>query len=156
MSEQKRKILEHYEQSIAWASGLRVLTEEQWRTPIAEGKWTIAEIIGHLHPWDEFVVSQRLPYLFKNAPLPKGPNAEDINQQAAAISRKRTKEDTISEFVAGRRKLITAIEQLEDELWTQTFRIGQTELSLFSYFSSLAEHDEHHFGQIRQICHARS
>ncbi|GEM_PF-2957185 len=64
MLRDKKSIIKHYEQSLIWVKDLRNLSEEQWRKPIESGKWSVAEMIGHLTPWDTFVLEHRIPYLF--------------------------------------------------------------------------------------------
>ncbi|MFJ7737700.1 DinB family protein [Lysinibacillus sp. NPDC097287] len=151
MNETKKQILLHFKDFVDRVEDLKYLSEEQWRSPIDKGQWSIAEVIGHLIPWDEFVLRQRIPYLFKETQLPKGPDTEQINNQASVDSKRRTKEETIEVFIEGRKNLINAIDNLEEDLWTQDFIIGEVELTLFSYFFSIAEHDEHHFGQIQRV-----
>ncbi|MED3571286.1 DinB family protein [Cytobacillus praedii] len=148
---EKKYILSHYEHSIQWVKELEQLSEEQWRTPIKEGKWTIAEIIGHLIPWDEFIVNDRLPYFFKDIELPKGPDAQMLNDQAASESRIRTKEETIERFAATRQTLLTALHEMDDHLWSKELIIGKSTLSLASYFQGMVEHDNHHFEQIKKV-----
>ncbi|WP_286923435.1 MULTISPECIES: DinB family protein [Lysinibacillus] len=147
----KNQILIHYEKSLQFVEGLLHLTEEQWRSPIEPGKWTVAEVIGHLAPWDEFVYQQRLPYLLADEILPKGPNAEDINTHAAKESRLKSKEETIEQFLQSRNLLMGAIQQIEDQKWLQSLKIGVSELTLLSYFTGLIDHDLHHFSQIQKV-----
>ncbi|MGE7765844.1 DinB family protein [Peribacillus sp. NPDC096540] len=145
----KKQIIAHYEKSIGWVKSLTNLSEEKWRTQIDKGKWTIAEIIGHLIPWDEFVLNQRRPYLLTQLPI--SPNAELINHQASIESKNRSKDETIKLFIAIRKKLINTLNDLSDTLWTQDFIIGKNNISLISYLSGLVEHDIHHFRQIQKV-----
>lgn len=151
----KRGILLHYEESIDWVNSLKNLTEEKWRLQIDEGKWTIAEIIGHLIPWDELVLNQRIPYLIKAESLPTSPNAETVNQQAAQASRSRSKDETIHSFIDTRKRLIKALYDLTDELWTRDLLIGRNNLSLIHYFAGLVKHDLHHFKQIQRVLYKK-
>jgi hypothetical protein len=109
LNETKKKILIHYEDLVGMVEDLLHLSEEQWRTPINKGKWSIAEVIGYLIPWDEFVLCHRIPFLFKETQLPKSPDTELINYQASVESKRRTKEETIEVFIEGRRSLINAL-----------------------------------------------
>lgn len=143
--------MNHYEMTIKWVEKFNDLSESQWRTPIAKEKWTIAEVIGHLIPWDEFVVNKRLPYLFYESELPKSPETELINQQASRTSKSCSKEETINNFIVGRENLIFAITNFEDRYWTQEIPIGKRKLTLADYFEGLVKHDLHHFEQIQQI-----
>lgn len=151
MYHDKHHIISHYERSIVFVECLANITEEQWRTSIEPGKWTVAEIIGHLTPWDEFVVKQRLPFLFTEESLPKGPDVEEMNASAARDSRTQSKEETIANFINQRQQLMDAIDQIVDKQWQQTFTIGASELTLYSYLASLADHDLHHFSQLQKV-----
>lgn len=150
LNQDKRQILAQYEKSMTWVESLADVTEEQWRTPIEVGKWSVAEVIGHLIPWDEFVVSKRIPLLFTEDSLPKAPNVQEMNANAANSSRLQSKEETIGKFLNGRHQLIDALHHLTDEQWQHSFHIGESELTLYRYFSGLVEHDWHHFYKLRR------
>ncbi|WP_419893827.1 hypothetical protein [Oceanobacillus kimchii] len=85
MNKYKKDIMNHHLNSIEFVKSLASLSEIEWRTQIEEGKWTIAEIIGHFKPWDEFVIKNRLPYIFSDIELPKGPDTEKTNSESASI-----------------------------------------------------------------------
>ncbi|MFA1822935.1 DinB family protein [Virgibacillus oceani] len=78
---------------------LNNLSENQWRSKIGKGKWTVAEVIGHLTPWDEFVLHNRIPYLFTDDMLPKGPAAGNVNVKSASGAREQEKKVTIDDFI---------------------------------------------------------
>ena len=151
MHPKKQQIIMHYEQSLLWLTYLSNVSETEWRLPIQQGKWSVAEVIGHLIPWDEFVVNERLPFFFTNNALSKGPNVEQMNTEAARISRTQSKEQTVQAFLKSRRLLLHALQGLSDEQWQRSFAIGRSELTLYSYFSGLVEHDQHHFLQIQNV-----
>ncbi|MFJ7669166.1 DinB family protein [Lysinibacillus sp. NPDC097195] len=151
MHSEKQQILMHYEKSIRWLERLSAVTDKQWRMPIQQGKWTVAEVIGHLIPWDDFVINERIPLLFTDGPLPKGPDVQQMNAAAAMSSRQQSKEQTLHALLTRRRLLLRAMEGLSDELWQRTFQIGRSELTLYMYFSGLIEHDEHHFLQVQNV-----
>lgn len=141
----------HYEKSILRLEHLLDVTEQQWRMPIQQGKWTVAEVIGHLIPWDQFVLNERLPFLFSNNQLLKGPNVEQMNAQSASSSRLQSKEQIVQTLLKYRRLLLQALHGLPDEQWQQSFKIGCSELTLYSYFAGLVEHDQHHFLQVQKV-----
>jgi uncharacterized damage-inducible protein DinB len=148
---EKKQIFMHYEKSIQWLEQLSHVTDKQWRSPIQQGKWTVAEVIGHLIPWDKFVLHERIPFLFSKEQLPKGPNVEQMNAEAASSSRLQSMEQTLQALLNNRRLLLDALSRLPDELWQQSFKIGHSELTLYSYFSGLVEHDLHHFLQVQNV-----
>jgi len=151
LSYDKHQIISYYEKSIVLVESLVNITEEQWRTPIEPGKWTVAEVIGHLTPWDEFVLKQRLPFLFIEGSLPKGPDVGEMNASAAKDSRAQSKGETIANFIYQRQQLVDALHQIVDQQWQLPFTIGASELTLHRYFASLVDHDLHHFSQVRKF-----
>lgn len=149
MNKYKKEISNHHLNSIEFVKSLDSLSEIEWRTQIEEGKWTIAEIIGHFIPWDEFVIKYRLPYIFSDIELPKGPDTEKTNSESASISRKENKQETINKFISIRKELYEAIIKIPDNCWEKKISIGKTEIILYEYLNGLAEHDCHHFEQIK-------
>lgn len=151
MHKLKGEILFHLAESVTFIKNLEGLSEDKWRAQIAENKWTVAEVVGHLIPWDEFLLNNRIPYLFSNDSLPAGPNEHEVNSKAALESRNSSKEDIIEKFIMVRLKLQEAITDLNDELWNNEIEIGSTKISLFDYLQGFAQHDEHHFHQIKKV-----
>lgn len=148
---EKKSIIAHLKQSIDWVESLTGLNENDWRKPVGLDKWSVAEVIGHFKPWDEFVFNQRLPYLLKQASLPKAPDANSLNHESVKISRENTKEFIIEEFVNTRKRLLKTLIELKDEFWEDEFTLGVSKFMLASYFHRLKEHDIKHFQQIAGI-----
>ncbi|WP_155593327.1 DinB family protein [Lysinibacillus cavernae] len=153
MQQDKTYVIKHYEKSIDWISELRSISEDQWRMPIEPGKWTVAEVIGHLPPWDEFVLHHRIPFLFTGECLPKGPDVTHLNTLAAKKSSEQSMDETITDFISTRSQLLQAIQPFTDDQWQQSFKIGQSELTIVDYFVGLINHDSHHFSQIQHVIH---
>ncbi len=153
MNKHKQEILQHQLYTIEYVKSLNTLSELEWRTQILKGKWTVAEIIGHFTPWDEFVLHKRLPFLFYKHALPKSPDTEKTNEKSAMISREQNKRVTIDNFVSTRIALYKAIDEIPTEHWEVKFIIGKTTLSLYEYFKGLAQHDLHHLEQIKNTIH---
>lgn len=150
MAKEKEAILQHLQDTMIWADKLTLLTEEEWRTPIADGKWTVAEVMGHFRAWDEFVVRKRLSHFFEKGLMPEAPDTEELNEQSAKYSREHSREQVIGDFIAVRKELFVLLNDVEGELWTREFTAGQREHTLYSYFLSVKEHDLHHLHQIAE------
>lgn len=153
MRKGKKEVIEHHYNALEFVRTLNNISEDQWRTKIAEGKWTVAEIIGHLIPWDEFVLKKRVPYLFSDHEFPKGPDADITNAESASKTKEQEKKVIIDEFILVRNDLLIAIDRIPTSRWEVDLVIGQTRLSLFDYFDGLAKHDVHHFRQVKGILH---
>ncbi|WP_173915331.1 hypothetical protein [Halobacillus sp. Marseille-Q1614] len=99
INEVKEKIINHHVDMIQWVQSLRDISKEEWFHPIQENKWCSAEIISHFIPWDEFILKDRIPYLFTDRPLPKAPEAQALNEKAAMEGRRSDQLITIDRFV---------------------------------------------------------
>ncbi|MEV9653046.1 MULTISPECIES: DinB family protein [Bacillus] len=147
----KDTVIKHYEHTLEWVQSLTEVTEEEWRSAIADGKWSIAEIIAHFVPWDEFILHDRLKEFWNNKALPQAPDVHEMNQQSAERARKEERSETIGRFIAVRTELLQEMKKIETSRWTTPFLIGQTELTLLSYFQGLIKHDLHHMEQIKKV-----
>lgn len=47
--------LKHYAD---WLEILEEIEDEKWITPIAEGKWSVSEIVSHIMFWDQHILSE--------------------------------------------------------------------------------------------------
>lgn len=72
-----------------------------------------------------------------------------MKQPALVVSKVWSKH--LQALLKNRRLLLEAIVHLTDELWQQRLQIGRSELTLYSYFSGLVEHDRHHFSQVQNV-----
>ena len=145
------EILEHQRNFLNFIQTLVKLDEQVLRTPIRDGKWSVIEIIGHFHPWDEFVLQKRLPYLLTNSSLPPSPNADELNLRSAQLIRNESIQHTIEKCIHIRMELIEALNELPEENWLTELKINQSTLSFYSYFKGLMEHDLHHLNQIQSF-----
>ncbi|MFJ8262159.1 DinB family protein [Rummeliibacillus sp. NPDC094406] len=149
--EAKERVIKHYKESIEIVESLRNLSNITWFRPIAEGKWSICEVIGHLIYWDHFVLEKRLPYLFLENKKLESVNVQEMNAKAAFESKVKIKEDVIKEFVEERLKIIEKLNLMSTGEFFKSFRIGNNNLTMDKYFEGLIEHDLHHFRQIQDF-----
>lgn len=147
----KAQIIQHHQLFMKWVQTLGDLSESQWRAPISQEKWTVAEVIGHLIPWDEFVLHKRIPYFLTGETLPAAPNPKVVNELGAKDARMEDRQVTLRRFLSTRRQLLEEIEQIEEHYWEKEITIGTTTIRLSDYFTDLAQHDDHHADQIKAI-----
>lgn len=146
MSISKEVLLKHNRQMRLWVHSLHELSEEKWRQPIGENKWTVAEIISHLSAWDEYIIEHRIA--IQNEDFPISPDVEMFNASAAEYARNHSKESILNEFAKNRQKLIECIENLDERKLTTPF---YRNLSIFQYLGGFIEHDLHHQKQILEV-----
>ena len=119
MQQDKTYVIKHYIKSLDWVDNLRGLSGKQWYMPIEPEKWSVAEVIGHLLSWDDFVLNHQIPFLFTGGHLPKGSDVAHLNTMAAEKSREQAMEETLNDFISTRSRLLQPIQQ-----WQQSFKIG--------------------------------
>ncbi|WP_342488191.1 DinB family protein [Bacillus sp. FSL M8-0266] len=146
----KDTVIKHYEHTLEWVLSLADVTDEEWRSAIADGKWSIAEIIAHFVPWDEFILHDRLKEFWNDRAICKAPDVHEMNIQSAERARHEERSETIGRFIAIRTELLQEMKKIEASRWNTSFLIGQTELTLSSYFPGLIKHDIHHMEQVKQ------
>jgi uncharacterized damage-inducible protein DinB len=156
MKDNIEAIILHHEEMIQWVKSLNNLPAEEWFRPLDENKWSIAEIISHFGPWDDFVVNMRLPYLGNSEPLPKAPDPQKLNEQSSSRARSTEQATVIQSFIDSRNRLLTGISEIREGSWGQTFKLGEKKLTLSSYLEGLADHDLHHRTQIEQAMNRKN
>ncbi|WP_171910730.1 DinB family protein [Rossellomorea aquimaris] len=152
----RENILFHHQEFIRWAHSLNSLPKEEWHRPVEEGKWSIAEIVGHFEPWDEFVVNKRLPFLGTKEPLPHAPYPQMLNDESASKARTSEQSVVIERFILSREQLIESLEGIPPESWEQTLKPGNKEITLIEYLEGLAEHDLHHKREVDRALSKRN
>ena len=154
----KQELLNEFESLATWAEGLHAQEDHLWLAPIAAGKWSTAEIIGHLIAWDRFVLEERLPQMKPGAALAGGNiSTEEINGRAAAYARTEvSKAQLIAECQHVRKQLTACLAALTDDEFYGVFTINGKERNLAQYIKGLIDHDVHHRQQIEAFIHETS
>ncbi|TYS70431.1 DinB family protein [Sutcliffiella horikoshii] len=125
--------------------------ESELNQPINYGKWSIKETIGHIYYWDLFLLKKMIPVMKDNGVLPEFPDHDEYNNKAMnAIKSFSSTNDLLEEFVITRKKLISNMERLNQEV---RFTIGNNKRNYTpqSFLHMFVEHDVHHMEQIRHF-----
>ncbi|WP_214767983.1 MULTISPECIES: DinB family protein [unclassified Exiguobacterium] len=151
MTNTKETLLTHYKETMNFVRELEHIPEDAWRSSYAEGKWTIAEIVGHLSPWDRFMVAERLPFMLADEPFRVKPNSQEVNEEAAKMSREQQRILTIDEFLVSRDLLSRAVDLIPEERLTDTFTSNGKTMMIVDLLGAMKQHDLHHIDQIKQV-----
>ncbi|WP_282942077.1 DinB family protein [Paenibacillus sp. RC67] len=128
---------------------LKEIEVHKMLNPIKEGKWSIREIIGHLHYWDKFILEQHIPFMAQGANLIAFPYHDSHNNEGIQyISSFKNVVSLIDEFVYTRNQLFEAINSIEGDL-RFTIGSGKRQFTIDSYITIFSKHDIHHLDQIR-------
>ena len=146
----KAQVLEAFKEYEVYLASLRTLlkTDEDARKPIAEGKWSIAEIVMHLAEWDRFIRKERLQVFKKGGIFTSFPDIEEFNREAVKKAHQLSFSDTLNHAQKQRALVGKEIEEMEPHEWESTFPTGNQEVSFGSYFEGIVDHDRHHIRQI--------
>ncbi|MFS1513799.1 DinB family protein [Chengkuizengella sp. SCS-71B] len=138
------EIIKQYRDFTKFVTSLNGLPDQLWLDPIAQGKASIGEIIGHLLNWDTYIIDHTIPAV-KNGENMEFPEFDTFNQLGYEMARKKySKVELIKEFNATRNKLCEMLLNLSYEDLTRKL----TPNSLLYLIEELNEHDEHHLSQI--------
>jgi len=147
----KQELLLQYEQYIPWLEGLSNLEEQAFRTPVGPGKWSCAEIIGHLLYWDRVLLHDVFPNVREGAAIecPEFSDFEMVNGVAAQYAREEASLHTlIAESIEIRSKIIAYLQDRSDEECQQTFYMNTSEQTLLLLMEDFISHDRHHRQQV--------
>ena len=137
----KEELLIAHREYINWLDSLTTLDEWKANVPYAKGKWSPNVIVMHLAKWDQYTVEQRLPSMKEGEKLERFPDFETFNAKAAALAHEQTFKKTLSYAKKQRQYIIEKLQQTDEIEWYKVFYIGESELSIRSYFMDFLEHD---------------
>lgn len=148
----KEKLLRRFREMGEYVRSLEDMPEMFWWKPIAEGKWSPAEIVAHLVFWDRYLLDERLEQLQPGETVPASGEVENLNERASKWARSEaSREEIISVFCEERAALVSRLETIPEPRWEVPFTIGARSLTLTEYIGGLADHDDHHRAQIEVL-----
>jgi len=138
-----------YRSTIEQLTRLKEIEDHLLLEPIAPGKWSIREIIGHLYYWDKFILEQHAPFMSQDTTLTAFPDHDLHNNEAIQyIDKFETINSLIDEFVRTRLQLVEIINGIKSEA-AFTIGSGKRQFTIERYISIFAKHDQHHLKQIK-------
>jgi len=132
------------EQRINLWKSIEGLNDEELCRPMAEGKWSFKDTLGHLAAWEGEVINA-----FEQKARGERPTIGNItdfdawNGVEAGKRKDRSPEEIRGELQHSRVRLLAIVNDLPDsgEIW-------EPERSTSKMLSMLIEHDQHHWKQI--------
>lgn len=125
-----------------------VKTDADAHAPIAEGKWSLAEIIMHLAEWDRFIRTQRLPHIKEGQPVENFPDVDAFNRTAVEPVGRMSFSEVLAYAQKERALLAEEIEEMDAAQWKTPFKAGGEDTSAAVYFAGIVQHDVHHRQQV--------
>lgn len=153
------ELYQDMEQFNEWAETLYKVEENLFFTPIAEGKWAMAETMTHIAYWDTYILTAMLPKMEQDADI-QSIDIEKLNKEAATHAKSGiSQKQILLEQQQARNALLTALKAKDESFFTTTFKLNGETLdehsgyphNAFNYFSGFVWHDNHHRKQIENF-----
>ncbi|TFJ92922.1 DinB family protein [Lentibacillus salicampi] len=152
----KEELMTDFENFNLYVKSLKTMEEIQFFEPIAEGKWSTAEIISHISFWDKYIRVETLPQMKLNADI-ESIEFEILNKQAANYALSGiSQQHLLHKQLEARTQLVSDLRNKKEEDWFAPFSLNGEEVdqysgyphSIFNYIAGFVWHDNHHKQQI--------
>lgn len=147
MAIKPNKTLSKFSELLIWLQNLKGLgSNDLWLQPIAEGKWSIREILTHMMNWDKNSHEMMVPNFTEGANL-FFVEIEEHNKVAAAWAAHYTDLNMLITDVARTRQQLLDLlnKQYNDSI---KFKIDNQNYTYKKFVDVFIHHDEHHIKQI--------
>lgn len=151
MSEVKN-IISNFSHYSSWLSTLEEIDETLWFKPIAEGKWSVSEIIAHIMNWDNHLLTEVLPSV-QNEKGMDFPDFDTYNKKASNYAKSGISQfELLKEAKDTRELLVKELNEFTTEELNKSLTTNNgTPYSLIYIVKEFTDHDSHHKEQIIQF-----
>jgi hypothetical protein len=144
----ERDAIEVLERQWELIEALRRLTREQAHHRYAEGKWSVAAVIGHVSD-AERVLAYRLLRIARGDETPL-PGFDEKIFAANSNADTRSLDDLLNELAAVRASTLTLVRSLGSEALTRRGVVNHWTLSVRALAFIIAGHFQHHLNVLRE------
>lgn len=152
----KQLLLNEYAEWIDNVGEFAEQGEAYWNRPIAEGKWTVRDVVCHIMRWDEYFFNEAIAKISHGDPLTvKHLDYDDFNEESRQYAKTLSTEDLVNQTLAAREKLIQTIEALPEALYGKRYTDGDGHpFEVEQFMRDFIWHDKHHLAQLNQVLQA--
>ncbi|WP_019376680.1 DinB family protein [Virgibacillus halodenitrificans] len=149
-------LINDFEGFNSYVSSLKKIDETLFFEPIADGKWSIAEIISHISFWDRYIHEETLPQMKSNAVI-ESIDFEPLNGQAEKYALSGVSQlHLLQQKLEERSLLATDLRKKDENEFFEKFILNGEEIdkysgyphTIFNYIAGFQWHDNHHRQQI--------
>ncbi|MDU5144884.1 MAG: DinB family protein [Paenibacillus dendritiformis] len=143
---EKSKLLDQFG---AWNRFVLQLANQEWHTPIDEGKWTIHDIVSHIMMWDKYFYEEAIYPIANGKPVTVSDlDFDAFNREAVEYGKTLAKEDLIALTTRCRNLLLETIARFDDDTFSREYAEGK--FTVRTYLEDFIWHDRHHMAQIEE------
>ncbi|MEF3353859.1 DinB family protein [Paenibacillus sp. GYB006] len=142
------KTMKEFEEFVFYVDSI---DDELLSIPIAEGKWTVKEVISHLTNWDAYSIEKMVPYMKDNAILPEFIDHDTHNIVAIELAKNYKDSEALKNgFRETRKKLVSLLNSVSSDI-SFTIGKGKRKYTIDSYAKIFVHHDKQHQEQIENL-----
>ena len=151
----KAQLLEQFE---GWVHFLEELTELDWNVPLAEGKWTIHDVVSHMYLWDQYFLEEAIIPISKDTPLTvQHLDFDAFNKKAMEIGSAKSKREVTELSRHYRQAIVREIRGQDEQKFSRAYVDGDGKpFVVEKYLRDFLWHDQHHMNQIESWRAARN
>lgn len=127
---------------------LRGLSPEKARFAYAPGKWTLAEVVGHVTDSERVFAYRALA--FARGETQALPGFDENVYGANSPAGRRPFADVIDEYACVRRATLSLLNGFDDEAWARRGIANEKAISVRALVWVIAGHERHHLGVLRE------
>ncbi|MBS4196901.1 DinB family protein [Lederbergia citri] len=152
-------IISEFGKYSSWLNTLEDMDDTSWVKPIAQGKWSVSEIIAHIINWDNHLLSVVIPSV-RNEKGMEFPDLDNYNIKASDYAKSGISQSKLLEEAKDTRNLLVKeLNELPAEKLNKSLTANGvthcphtgTPYSLIYIVKEFTDHDNHHKGQIIQF-----
>lgn len=151
--EEKGQLLQQFHN---WVNLVHILEDQEaalWNTPIAEGKWTVRDVVSHIMHWDMYFLNEAIVKIVQNQPVSsKHLDYDEFNEQAREIGRKISLARLAEQSIELREQIMHHITSMTEEQYDGIYMDEDgNNFGVAAYLQDFIEHDQHHMRQIMNL-----
>ncbi len=149
--------MKEFSELIQFVESLRELDQLTWITPLAEGKWTLRDVVAHIMLWDKYFLEEGIQKITNNQPVTvQHLNFDQFNQKAVDYAKRTSRQEIIDRTIQYRSELINQIQSLSEEAFIEERVDGDgNKFSAYQYLLDFIWHDHHHINQLKTFLSKR-
>ncbi|MDQ0111754.1 GNAT family N-acetyltransferase [Paenibacillus harenae] len=153
----REQLLEQFGEWNQFIVHIEKLGESLWNQSIAEGKWTVREVVAHIARWDDYFFEEAIAKAAESEPLTvKHIDYDSYNEIAKSYGLSTSIRRLAEHAVTIRGRIINVIEGLSIAEYEHAYVDADGHPFQFeSYLKDFLWHDRHHMAQINRLIHLK-
>ncbi|WP_052675998.1 DinB family protein [Paenibacillus sp. IHBB 10380] len=146
--ESKEQLLEQFSEWISYVKKLEGYGEDVWNEEIAEGKWSLRELVSHMMLWDKYFFETAIEKIYKEETLTlQHQDFNEFNDKAMEYGKKTSIRQLIDQTIDYREQIIQHIRKLPEESYLASYG-AEEPFRLPQYLKDFIWHDQGHMSQL--------